>query len=281
MSDRLIKCGLLVAGAAVLAIQVWAKPRPDAEEVHEFARTFTDAKAWEDRIAPDFELTRLDGARVRLADVVGTQVVILNFFATWCGPCRAEMPELERYQRSQGDSVLLLGIDAEEKHTVVEAFVAEMKITFPVAIDGDSSVMRLYDVNSFPTTIVIGVDGKVKLYETGAIANADVALGAIVAPQVTALREGRGIARDAYLAEAAAARAADATQAGAAPPLEGRARSIAEAMPCPCGCTDKVAACRCSTATAIKKRLGEGGYDGKTDAEVMEGLNREFCMKGM
>ena len=256
---------------------MWAKPRPGDEDVQAFASDFRDAQFWAGRPAPDFELTLLDGSTFRLADHVGQRVIILNFFATWCGPCRAEMPELERYQQSQGRAVLLLGIDAEEKHTVVEAFVAETRVTFPVGIDGAGDVLRLYDVDSFPTTVVIGADGRVTLYEVGAITNADVALGPAVLPGLTEIREGRGIARDAYLALLAS----EAGPTAAAPPLMGRGRRIAEAMPCPCGCTDQVIACRCRTATAIKTRLAQGGYDDKTDTEVMEELNREFCMKGM
>jgi hypothetical protein len=119
----------------------------------------------------------------------------------------------------------------------------------------------------------------VKLYETGAISNADVAIGTVIKPELAALREGRGITVEAY--RAALSQAPQKTPAGAGTPLEGRGRKIAEAMPCPCGCTDKVIECRCSTASAIKARLAQGGYDGKTDAEVMQELNREFCMKGM
>lgn len=278
MTDRALKLAVLVAGAAVLAFQVWAKPRPSAEEIRAYSSNYTNPQAWHERLAPDFELTLLDGSTFRLADRVGKQVIILNFFATWCGPCRSEMPELERYQQAHADEVLLLGIDAEEKHTVVEAFVAEMKVTFPVAIDGAGDVLRLYGVGSFPTTVVIGADGRVKMYEVGAISNAEVGLGGAVNPAIAAVREGRGTTRDAYLAALASE---TPPSAGTATPLEGRGRRIAESMPCPCGCTDHVIACRCKTASAIKARLAQGGYDGKSDAEVMAELNREFCMKGM
>jgi thiol-disulfide isomerase/thioredoxin len=277
MSDRVLKLAVLVAGVGLLSFQVWAKPRPTDEEIDHFARSFTDATDWVGRVAPDFELTLLDGSTFRLAERVGTQVIILNFFTTWCGPCRAEMPELERYQKAQGSNVLLLGIDVEEKHTVVEPFVASMKLTFPVGIDGAGDVSKLYGVGGFPTTVVIGVDGRVKLYESGAIANADVAFGPIVTPELAARSEGRATTRDAYLAALAVA---GNDQDGPAP-LMGRGRRIAEAMPCPCGCSDKVMACSCSTANGIKARLAAGVPDAKSDAEVMEELNREFCMKGM
>ncbi len=62
-------------------------------------------------------------------------------------------------------------------------------------------------------------------------------------------------------------------------PLGERARTIAEAMPCPCGCTKKVAGCGCQTAKGIEARLAQGGWVDKTDAQVKEELNRDFCMK--
>ena len=281
MTTRVVKLAIVGVGVCMLGLQIWLKPRPSADEINRQARDARDAAAWRGRVAPDFELTLLDGSSFRLSDNVGRHVIILNFFATWCGPCRAEMPELQRYQQAHRDEgVILVGIDAEEKHTVVDQFVRELKLTFPIGIDGSGDLMKLYGVSAFPTTVLIGADGRVKLYETGAISNADVAFGALVGPELAAIRDGRGVTAEAYRA-ALAAEPRDNTQANAAAPLTGRARKIAEAMPCPCGCDDKVHECRCSTSKAIKAKLARGGYDDKTDAEVMEELNREFCMKGM
>jgi thiol-disulfide isomerase/thioredoxin len=228
---------------------------------------------WHGRLAPDVELPTLDGGRYRLSDDVGKRVVILNFFATWCGPCRAEMPELERYQRQAGDTVRLVGVDAQEARDLVAAFIDEMKTTFPVVID-DGVVQRRYGVDSFPTTVVIGADGRIKLYEVGMIANTDVALRGLVDRERSLIASGRGISGAGYRAGLPAA----GTAAGPAT----RAERIAAAMPCPCGCADQtVANCGCRTAKGIKARLATGGLEGRSDAAVMEALNREFCMKGM
>lgn len=272
---RLVALSLSVA--ALIGFHVSAKPRPDAETIRSQARMFSEPSAWRDRIAPDFELTLLDGSRFRLADHVGRKVIVLNFFATWCGPCRAEMPELERYARSHAEDVLLLAIDAEEKHTVVEAFVAELRLTIPVGIDGTGDIGKAYGVSAYPTTVVIGADGRVKLYTAGAIANADITLDDSVKPEQTALREGRGITAAAYH-EALASTPQPAGDAGTAP-LTGRARHIAEAMTCPCGCSDKVNGCSCSTAKRIRARLAAGSFGDQTDVQIIEALNREFCVK--
>ena len=86
------------------------------------------------------------------------------------------MPELNRYfNEHKSESFLLLGVDAEEKEDRVEAFLDELKLDFPAGVD-DGPLRRQYGVESFPTTVVIGVDGKVQFYETGALVNAEVAL---------------------------------------------------------------------------------------------------------
>ncbi len=274
-----LRVSLLAVVAALVAVQVRFKAQPDAEEIARFGGSFTQPGDWAGRVAPDFELRLLDGRTFRLADEVGRHVVVLNFFATWCGPCRAEMPELERFQRDAGDSVVLLGIDAEEKASLVTAFRDELRLTCPIGIDESGGILKRFQVGTFPTTVVIGADGRVKLYEIGAIANADVTLRPIVTTELASIAAGQGVDRDAYLAAAAAAVAP--TPADGPRALEGRARRIAEAMPCPCGCSDLVSECDCKTAKGIKARLAEGVSEGLTDAEVMEALNKEFCMKGM
>ncbi len=278
MSPR-VRVSLVAVGAtALVAFHFYAKPVPGAEAIQAQAQMFSDTLQWRERIAPDFELPLLDGTTFKLTDQIGRRAIVLNFFATWCGPCRSEMPELEAYQHAhEAEGLLLIGIDAEEKHTVVEGFVRELNLTFPIAIDGNGDIGRLYGVSGFPTTVVIGADGRVKLYQVGGIANADVALRGSLTPEFAAIREKRGISLEAYRA---ALRGEGRPSAGQ-PPLSGRALRIAQAMPCPCGCDDTVYACNCKTSKGVRERLSKGGFDAQSDGEVMTSLNREFCMKGM
>jgi thiol-disulfide isomerase/thioredoxin len=275
---------LLVVGGGLIAVQAAYKQRPDPSALAREAYDEDAPSRWTGRVAPELSLTTLDGRPFRLADEVGKRVVVLNFFATWCGPCRAEMPELERFQRQAGDSVLLVGIDAEEVREVVVRFIDEVKTTFPVVIDESGEVLKQYGVSSFPTTVVIGADGRIKLYEVGMIRNADVALGRIVEAERAAIDAGRGVTAEAYrtaLSEQSPMPGAADVPKPVSPDVAARAARIAQGMPCPCGCDDTVEACGCRTSKAIKARLAEGRFEDRTDAAIMEALNKEFCMKGM
>ena len=290
MTDRTSYALLAAATAALLAVHVAVKPGLSREAVDAEAQSFGLISEWEGRLAADFELPLRDGSTFHLLDHVGREVVILNFFATWCEPCRAEMPELNTYPSRHGAAsfIRLVGVDADEQPDLVDAFVSRLHVTFPVGIDARGELMRQFDVTAFPTTVVIGVDGRIKLYQVGMIRNADVALNRVVDAEREALAAPHDDLRAAY-STALASESRTRRREGFVPSdtadargLTGRALRIAEAMPCPCGCADlRVVACTCQTAKAIKARLREGIDPALTDKEVMERLNRDFCMKGM
>jgi peroxiredoxin len=109
--------------------------------------------------APDFTLQTLDGQAVNLRDYRG-HVVLLNTWATWCLPCRAEMPELEAYyQQHQEDGFVVLAVNTQESPDTVAAFLGEHDFTFPVLLDPDGEVMREYGVLGLPTSFFIDRDG--------------------------------------------------------------------------------------------------------------------------
>jgi thiol-disulfide isomerase/thioredoxin len=122
---------------------------------------------WANRAAPDFHLRTLAGDKRRLSDEIGRRVVLVNFFATWCGPCRGEIPELIRLQREhEAQGLVVLGIDADEDPEAVRAFARELGITYPVGIDR-GWIRGNYRVAAFPTTVLVGADGKIVDYRTG------------------------------------------------------------------------------------------------------------------
>ncbi len=112
--------------------------------------------------APDFTLQDLDGHARQLATLRG-KIVFLNVWATWCPPCREEMPSMERlYQRLRGKDFVMLAVSEDEgAGTAVASFVNQMGITFPVLIDPEGTVSQRYGVTGYPETFVIDREGRV------------------------------------------------------------------------------------------------------------------------
>jgi thiol-disulfide isomerase/thioredoxin len=105
--------------------------------------------------APDFRLRAFDGRSVALSDFRGRPVV-LNFWASWCTPCRQEMPILERvWKEFKGRGLVVLGIDVLDDDKDARAFLKALDITYPNVFDPDQTRMRLYRVGALPTTILI------------------------------------------------------------------------------------------------------------------------------
>lgn len=114
--------------------------------------------------APDFSLVTLEGEALRLSDLRG-RVVILNFWATWCPPCRAEMPALERIAKAYEPAGLtVLGVHATDQDSVgaARAFAADFELTFPIVLDTEGAASRLYALGAMPSTYVIDKDGIIR-----------------------------------------------------------------------------------------------------------------------
>ena len=117
--------------------------------------------------APDFTLKPLDGLNLRLKEHQG-QVVLINFWASWCGPCRQEMPLLEKiHQRYQDAGSAEWGVNVEGEVAPAEKIAKQTKITFPVLIDEGQMVSEMYDLEAMPSTVVVDRDGIVRYIHRG------------------------------------------------------------------------------------------------------------------
>lgn len=112
--------------------------------------------------APDFALKSAGGENLRLSEYQG-EVVMINFWATWCGPCRQEMPLLdELYGRYQRVGFQLLGVNIDDDSDKAMDMVKELGVSFPVLFDSDKSVSRRYAVEAMPVTILVDRSGTVR-----------------------------------------------------------------------------------------------------------------------
>lgn len=116
-------------------------------------------------LAPDFELRQLGGDKVKLSDFRGKKVIV-NLWATWCPPCRAEIPDMQRfYEANKANGVVILGVNltaTETKPEDVEKFVQAYGMTFPVLLDGEKQVSDVYKAISIPTSFIIDSQGVIR-----------------------------------------------------------------------------------------------------------------------
>ena len=117
--------------------------------------------------APDFTLKSLDGNNLRLEEFRG-QVVLINFWASWCGPCRQEMPLLDRlHHRYEDTGFTVLGVNVEGDSKPAQEIVDKTNVTFPVLIDEGQKVSERYDLEAMSSTIVIDRDGVIRYIHLG------------------------------------------------------------------------------------------------------------------
>jgi peroxiredoxin len=149
-----LSAGVVLLGAAIGGAAYWNRSVPTVAPA-----AFPVARPAETIAAPEFELLDLTGRPVRLRDFRG-RVVLLNFWATWCVPCREEMPALETLSRELGPRGLtVVGVNFKESREEVDAFVRQYELRFPMVLDADGRTSQLYQVFALPATFVVDRQG--------------------------------------------------------------------------------------------------------------------------
>ena len=133
----------------------------------------TDAKVGitEGNVSPDFELMTLDGEKMSLSSLEGKKV-ILNFWATWCPPCREEMPDMQKIHNDYEGEVVVAAVNltsSEKNIDSVKRFVDELGLSFPVLLDEDGKINKQFEVLSYPTSYIVNEDGVITTKFAGAM----------------------------------------------------------------------------------------------------------------
>lgn len=128
-----------------------------------------DKTAWpRSQPTPAIDVVDLTGQRWSPANLKG-RVVVLNFWATWCGPCKEEMPSLQALHASDPGKPVVIGINVKETASTVQRFVTAQRLDFPVVLDPWGEVTRQWGVRIYPTTILLGPDGKARWRVVGEV----------------------------------------------------------------------------------------------------------------
>jgi thiol-disulfide isomerase/thioredoxin len=124
-------------------------------------------KATAAKAAPDVQLTMRDGKKVMLSQLRG-QVVMINFWATWCGPCRKEMPLLDAmYRKYKAMGFTLVGVNVEPDSKEAQAYLRDVPVSFPIAFDNDSKLTKVFDVQGMPSSVIIDRRGNARVVHKG------------------------------------------------------------------------------------------------------------------
>jgi outer membrane lipoprotein-sorting protein/peroxiredoxin len=149
-------------------------PPEGAQEVKEFQGPVKANADLSGKAAAGFTLTATDGKEFNLTALRG-KVVLLDFWATWCVPCRKDLPALEKlYGDFRERGLVLLGINAGEDAGTINKFLQQTKLSYPVIVAGERTVLESYSVTAFPTLVLIDREGKIALYHVGAGSDMEV-----------------------------------------------------------------------------------------------------------
>ncbi|WP_129729652.1 redoxin domain-containing protein [Ectobacillus funiculus] len=174
MLRKVILIGLLaVLAGYALYNQFWKEEKQEVVQQPQVEEALANQGLEIGKEAPDFELHALDGSKVKLSDLKGKKV-ILNFWATWCPPCRQEVPEMQTFYEKHKEDVVILAVNATalstgETKEKVKSFASQYGVTFPILFDSTSEVSDTYRIMVLPTSYFVDTKGVIRQKSIGAM----------------------------------------------------------------------------------------------------------------
>jgi len=163
---NLLLAGVLLCGS-IFIVATRVGPPANTTASSQPASTASAPAPQVDHPVPDFTLTSLDDTRVTLSKLKG-QVILINIWATWCPPCRAEMPTIETtYEQYRAQGFTVLAVDLQEDPRSVASFLDQYKLTFPALLDADGQVSRTYQALSLPSSFFVDKKGVIRAVYRG------------------------------------------------------------------------------------------------------------------
>ena len=164
-TDERFWYGVMAVAILLGGVWIWVSRVPTSESAAASSESTTAPQ--KGFLAPDMDLMTLDGDQIRLSDLRG-QPVLINFWASWCGPCRAEMPHFQAaYEAHADEGLVVLAVNQMEAPGTAASFAKEFGLTFPVLLDSRGDVSEIYKVRGFPTSFFVDVDGVIRYLFTG------------------------------------------------------------------------------------------------------------------
>lgn len=253
------------------------KERPKEREIESYAKFIGTTYKYLDKIPFNFELELLNGEKFILSDIIGKKIIIFNFLTTWCGACLEELPELNKFYKKYKENLILIGIFVKENEITVKEFLTKNKVEFPVGIDESGEISYKYEIKAYPTTILIGVNGKIQLYEIGAIYNTEVSLVPLVNKNLENLKEGKTITKEEYLKQEKLVVEFYQLRTDETKKITEREKSIAKKIYCPRGCGRNLIDCNCSMCKKVIEEIREEIEKGTPDKEIVRKINLKYC----
>ncbi|CEA00147.1 Thiol-disulfide oxidoreductase ResA [Jeotgalicoccus saudimassiliensis] len=148
---KIIRTGTIITIAALLGITLYLNLRDGSQTVNVGDE------------AVDFKLETLDGEEIQLSEITKDKGVIVNFWGTWCKPCREEMPEMNQVYNEGHEDYEIIAVNVSENKQQIEQFISGLSedLDYPIALDPNRSVTKAYNIGPLPTTIAINKDGVV------------------------------------------------------------------------------------------------------------------------